>query len=182
MKFKIKSISKRDLIILVLLLVLLILSFLFLDKIKISHIRALDILFFPFKEIYSYISLAITILLAFSYFNRVYKSKLKKESLSLVLTIALVFLLKFLIVRQRPGEGIYIGSSFPSNHTALPFSLLSFFKNKAYWFWLTLSLFIGISRVYWQYHFFSDIFGGAFIGYAIGIFVRNFGFRKMKYF
>ena len=179
MKVKAKpNISKKDLIILVSLLILLILSLLFLDSIKIPKSNLLNILFFPFKEIYSYISLAIAILIAFSYFNRVYKSKLKKESLTLILTIAFVFLIKFLIARQRPASGIYIGSSFPSNHAAIPFSLLAFFKNKAYWLWLILSLFISISRVYWSYHYFSDFFAGAFIGYGIGLLIKNLKLKK----
>ena len=179
MKSKVK-ILKKDIFCLSFFLFLFLFSLFFLDKFTIPKIKALDIFFYLFKEIYSYIILAILICLAFIYLNRKHKSNLKKEFLSLATTILLVFFLKFLISRERPDIGPYIGSSFPSNHAAIPSSLLPFLKNFSFIFWLLVCFYISLSRVYWQYHYFSDIFGGMFIAYLIGLAIKYFKPKTIK--
>jgi len=175
MEFKLKrgKRSKRDFAVLASLFVLMILSFIFFDKLSIPKLKILDILFAPFKEIYSYISLFILLALALSFLNRKYKSNLKREAMALAITLALGFLIKFSIRRERPSEGFYLSSSFPSNHSSMPFSLLAFFKNWFFAAWLLISLIVALSRVYFGYHYFSDIFAGAFIGYLVGFLVNR---------
>ncbi|MEM1577801.1 MAG: phosphatase PAP2 family protein [Candidatus Pacearchaeota archaeon] len=179
MKF-LKFLKERDLVILISTLILAIISFLFLDNLKFTKIKFLDILLIPFKEQYSYITLIILILACFSYLNRKKRSKLKKETISLLLTIIIVFLIKFLISRERPIEGFYIGKSFPSAHSAIMFSLLPFLSNNFYYIWLIISLIIGISRIYFGYHYFSDFFVGCFIGYGIALIIKNLKIKRKK--
>ncbi len=85
------------------------------------------------------------------------------------------FLLKLLIARPRPMDFAFpiIGSSFPSIHAAIAFATVPildkefpFFK----WFWILFAIGVGISRVFFSYHYLSDVFAGAIIGYVIGHF------------
>ncbi len=173
------KISKRDLFLIFLFSFFFLFSLIFLDKFKIPKTRVFDVLFYLFKEIYSYIILTILILLALVYINRKYKSKLKKESLSILITILLVFLLKFLISRERPEQGMYIGSSFPSNHSAITSSILPFLKKEAFIIWLFVCFYVGLSRAYWSYHYFSDVFGGILVGFLVGVVVKSLKFKKL---
>ncbi|MEM2822465.1 MAG: hypothetical protein QXE64_02645, partial [Candidatus Pacearchaeota archaeon] len=68
-------------------------SFIWLDKIKIPRSQFLDSLLAPLAGAYSYISLALLIFLAGVFFNRIYKSNLKKEASALVIAVLLGFLL-----------------------------------------------------------------------------------------
>lgn len=173
--------KEKSFIILITSLILSIFSFLFFDNLKIPKIKFFDILFVPFKEEYSYITLLILIIGCFTYLNRRKKSKLGKEIISLILTIIIIFLIKFLIARERPEEGFYIGSSFPSNHSAIMFNLLAFLSHFSFYIWLLLSVIVGFSRVYLGYHYFSDFFAGCFIGYLIGIIIKNLKIKRKKY-
>ena len=69
--------------------------------------------------------------------------------------------------------------SFPSGHTALAFSaaavLSSYYHDKT-WVAVTsfsLATLVGISRIYDDKHWASDVFGGAVLGFAIGKLVYN---------
>lgn len=97
------------------------------------------------------------------------------------------------------------GFSFPSQHTTFVFAVLPFlsrgFKSEAslheqkllapgrtpilgtpainlqpyFWFWLIFSVLISFSRLYTGVHYLSDLFGGIFLGLAIG-----FGLRALE--
>jgi len=67
-------------------------------------------------------------------------------------------------------------SSFPSNHTAIAFSLLIPIYRVSKWFgigWGVFAVLVGIARVYQNVHFPSDIAGGIFLGGLIGAFFSN---------
>lgn len=177
---KFRFLKNKNCIILLSLAILSIISFLFFDNIKIPKIKFIDVFLTPFKEQYSYITLFILIIGCLTYLNRKKKSKLIKETTSLILVIIIVFLIKFLISRERPQEGFYIGSSFPSNHSAIMFSLLPFLSNIAFYIWFLISFIVGLSRVYFGYHYFSDFFVGCFIGYSIGIIIKNLKIKRKK--
>lgn len=94
---------------------------------------------------------------------------------------ALIYLLKHLFTRARPVVQFLAetGYSFPSGHTLISvvlFGSLLYFslkvKNQVYKFSLvSLSLLgiiiLGLSRVYLNVHWFSDILGGYFLGATI---------------
>lgn len=169
-------------IVLALLLFLTIFSYFFLDKFSIPKSKVLDFLFSPLKENYSYFFIAIFVFLAFSFFSRKYKARLTKEIFALVITIFIGFILKQFIHRTRPIPSITSMTSdysFPSNHSATMFSLAPFFKKWHYIVWLLLSISIALSRVYWNYHYFSDIFAGAFLGYLIATILISIKYEKI---
>jgi len=142
------------------------------DKFIIPHNKTFDVIFSIVKENYSYIFVIICLFLAFSFFNRKYKSKLVREIITIFIVICVGYLLKFIFARPRQLPDM-LGYSFPSNHALITSSLLPFFKSWHYYVWLFICIFISFSRVYWQYHYFSDIFFGAFIGYSIGLLIKK---------
>jgi len=109
-------------------------------------------------------------------------------------------LFKGLTGRHRPSqdvpanhtlwEGPFTGFayvSFPSGHTALAFSaatVLSAYYHEKTWVAVTtfsLASLVGISRIYDDEHWATDVFGGAVLGFAIGKLVYN-NFEKKSNF
>ena len=174
-----KIIKNKHVVFLFLAFVLMIVSFFVIDKVFFPHNKTSDAIFSIVEENYSYAFVAICVFLAFSFFSRKYKSKMIPEILCFLIVIVLGQLLKFFIPRPRPIP-TFAGNSFPSNHSLVVFSLLPFFKSWHYYIWLIICIFTAISRVYWQYHYFSDIFAGSFIGYGIGILIKKIYQRYEK--
>ncbi len=82
-------------------------------------------------------------------------------------------LIKFLVGRPRPviPQGLFPGSSFPSGHTTVAFATLPVLDKefpKLKTFWLVFIILVGFSRLYFNYHFLSDVIGGALLGYIVG--------------
>ncbi len=89
--------------------------------------------------------------------------------------------LKFIVRRPRLVEPAFIlsGSSFPSIHAAIAFATVPLLDKEfphIKWFWFCFAVLVALSRVYFKYHYFSDVFAGALIGYFIGFaVVRRLG-------
>ncbi|MBI1936264.1 phosphatase PAP2 family protein [Candidatus Woesearchaeota archaeon] len=109
-----------------------------------------------------------------------YMKKSKAFYLPLVAFLAsfvLAFIIKLLVLRQRPvGDITYplihmIDYSFPSMHSMVAFALLPVLNRhipKAWLFWTGFAFLIAFTRIYFSFHFLSDIFFGALFGYFIG--------------
>lgn len=103
----------------------------------------------------------------------------------------LAILIKHLIPAQRPfmvngGEVdvLYrpLSSSFPSEHTALAFSLavtVFMHDRKVGWYFLAAALLIGIARVIANVHYPIDIVGGAFLGITTAVIVERVHLFKL---
>jgi membrane-associated phospholipid phosphatase len=137
------------------------------------------------NPVYSVPSLGIYYL----YANANYDSKARRTSLlaleSVAISGALTMTLKLATQRPRPftgeastvwdGPGIRnLNSAFPSAHTQTAFSLASViveeYSNIRYLAPIAYGLasFVGISRVYDDKHWGSDVFLGAALGYFVG--------------
>ena len=97
--------------------------------------------------------------------------------LTFFVSVALAFAVKLIFLRQRPiGAFTYpfisiINYSFPSMHAMVIFSLLPILAkhlNKQKAFWLIFGLLAAFSRVYFGFHFLSDVVFGALFGYFLG--------------
>jgi len=99
--------------------------------------------------------------------------------LTFVLTYGITFLIKELTDRARPYIVLglqkplidALGSSFPSTHAAILFSMLPFFEEeypRAKYLWIAFAIIVCFVRIYLQVHYVSDIIFGAIIGYSIG--------------
>lgn len=107
---------------------------------------------------------------------------------TLMLSSLVSFILKVVIQRPRPFQcGIielapfliknsyYIWDfSFPSAQTMLVFSAIPLLLKefpKFKWIWMVLAGLVAFSRLYFGFHFLSDVIAGAFFGYMIGALV-----------
>lgn len=98
--------------------------------------------------------------------------------LSFLISIILSYIIKIIILRPRPVEISQIlaglNYSFPSLHAAVSFAALPILNkefSKLKFFWFLFACLVGFSRIYFEYHFLSDVVFGAFLGYFIGVFV-----------
>ncbi len=97
-------------------------------------------------------------------------------------TVALTYLLKITIDRERPSGG---GWSFPSGHTSSAFSGAMFINNRYGVKYgipsLLLASFVGYSRVYAEKHYWGDVLAGASIGIASNmIFTKKGGLNSNR--
>src|SRR3989338_7475251 len=102
--------------------------------------------------------------------------------LAFIISFIISFILKLVILRQRPADIFYypllniIDYSFPSMHTMIVFSLLPILliylpKQKA--FWASFAFLVAFSRIYFDFHYLSDVVFGAVVGYFIGNFLME---------
>ena len=101
---------------------------------------------------------------------------------SIVVSGLLVNILKFLVGRARPGQGLdawFVSPfstandfhSFPSGHTSTSFAMaymLSAFYPSFALLWYLAALFIALGRVMGESHFLTDTLAGAVLGIATG--------------
>lgn len=100
--------------------------------------------------------------------------------LAFAVSFILAFIMKLVVLRQRPVEAFtfpftdIINYSFPSMHSMVVFSLLPLLVRyipKQKYFWTAFAFLVGGSRVYFEYHFLSDVVFGAAAGYFIGVYI-----------
>lgn len=100
---------------------------------------------------------------------------------SLIVSGAMVHILKFLVGRQRPHKSPtfdpYIFNnftthwhwhSFPSGHTQVIFTAATLFAvafPRLKWFWFSFAVLIGLTRIVVHDHFLSDVIFGGCVGY-----------------
>ena len=99
---------------------------------------------------------------------------------SFIASIILAFIIKIIVLRQRPTEVLtypfisIINYSFPSMHAMAVFSLLPLLVKclpKHKFFWVIFAFLVAFSRVYFRFHFLSDVIFGVFVGYFVGAYV-----------
>jgi undecaprenyl-diphosphatase len=97
-------------------------------------------------------------------------------------------ILKIIIQRPRPfnmgivatlpslakNSHLFWNFSLPSSHAMFVFAtlplLIKGLPKLKYW-WISLAILIGLSRVYFGLHFLSDVLIGGLLGYGIGLFI-----------
>ena len=97
--------------------------------------------------------------------------------LAFIISVVTAFIIKFVILRQRPLGILYypffniVDYSFPSMHAMVVFSLLPILveylprqKN----FWILFAFAVSFTRIYFGFHFLSDVVFGALFGYFLG--------------
>lgn len=137
-----------------------------------------------------WIQAIITIIMIFAGYLKKKANLLKTGKYGLIAIIAAgiaVQIIKHIIGRPRPtmvdagikdiGPSISIGlDSYPSGHTASSFALaavLSAVYPKGRYIFYFLAGIAGLSRIYLDSHFASDVFAGAILGTVIGIFFAH---------
>ena len=95
-------------------------------------------------------------------------------------SIIISFLLKLIVLRPRPltSSSFFwiLNYSFPSMHTLVAFAALPILDRefpKLRVFWILFAFFVAVSRLYFSFHYLSDVIAGALIGYGIGLLFIN---------
>ena len=134
-------------------------------------------------------------IIVFSFLTLLFLWKKQKLVLPLWITLGLAvavsFLLKVVIQRQRPFQLGLVSVlpvlekashsiwnfSFPSFQTMLVFCaipILSKQFSKLKYLWISFAVLVGFSRIYFGLHFMSDVIAGAAIGYFLGVIIIKF--------
>ncbi len=119
--------------------------------------------------------------------------EIKKHHYRLIILFLISFLstaflvnvvIKNIVQRPRPypSSNIYHQASsqcptdfsFPSGHAATAFAaatIIAYYDKKRKWFYFLVAGLIGLSRIYLECHYVSDVIAGSVIGYVISLFV-----------
>ena len=158
---------------------------------------------FPFLEfilsILTNFGIVIVVMLVIPSIVLYKKNKKLIYSLFLAFTSSfiLAFILKLIVLRQRPTEIFthpnfsiinypvinILYYSFPSMHAMVVFALLPIlikYLSKQKNFWIVFSLLVAFSRLYFEFHFLSDVVFGALVGYFVGKFLLGYYERKQN--
>ena len=139
---------------------------------------------------FSFVVLIMLIIPIVILFN---KNKKQTHLLLLAFAVSIIssFVLKLIFLRQRPNELLtypfinITDYSFPSMHAAVIFSLLPILIKhlpKQKYFWIIFAFLVSFTRIYFGFHFLSDVVFGALLGYFIGnYFLRMFEKKKYGY-
>lgn len=165
----------------ILLFVLFIISF-FLDNTirnlmqKIQNPALTNIMLFVSNDL-TMVSIALFLIIFFLIKKR--KDLAFYSIISILASLAIVFITKFLYFRPRPFQDLGISSldasknsSFPSGHVSRTSSLVSFaliYKKSRFFIFLAIGL-VAFSRMYLQAHYLSDVIFGFILGYYISLF------------
>jgi len=104
---------------------------------------------------------------------------------SFISSIFVSFLIKYIVARPRPLElnnllGL-LNYSFPSMHALIAFAAIPILDKefpKLRVFWISFAFLVVVSRLYFNFHYLSDVVAGALIGYGIGLL---FVYLEQKY-
>jgi len=98
-------------------------------------------------------------------------------ALAFVSAFVLSFIIKLIVLRQRPIEAFaypltnIINYSFPSMHSMVVFALLPFLAGFFPWhkrYWIGLAVLAAFTRIYFSFHYLSDVVFGIMAGHLIG--------------
>ena len=92
---------------------------------------------------------------------------------------------KWMFLRQRPTDFAYpvikiLSYSFPSMHAVVVFSLLPvlvYFLPKQKNFWIPFAFLVIFTRIYFGFHYLSDVIFGAMLGYSLGYLLLDLHLR-----
>jgi undecaprenyl-diphosphatase len=116
------------------------------------------------------------------------RKEIVKYWFSFALALFVMILIKMILHRQRPFNALDItvpaalikasystwDFSFPSNHSALSFVSVPFLKGKFLVIWIVIAALIIFSRLYFGFHYLSDVIAGIMIGLVVPIIVRKY--------
>ena len=125
---------------------------------------------------FAFVSLVILLIPSIIFHKEL--KKLRLFWIAFTSSVILSFIIKIIVSRQRPAEMLsypFIGGlsySFPSMHAMVVFSalpLLAYFLPKQKNLWILFAFLVAFTRIYFGFHFLSDVVFGAFAGYLIGL-------------
>ena len=93
--------------------------------------------------------------------------------------------IKWMFLRQRPTDFAYpfieiLSYSFPSMHAVVAFSLLPmliYFLPKQKNLWIPFAFLVIFTRVYFGFHYLSDVVFGSLLGYSLGYLLLDLHLR-----
>jgi len=111
--------------------------------------------------------------------------------LAFLASLIISFSVKLIFLRQRPIEAFtypftnIISYSFPSLHAMAVFSLLPILTRhlpKQTNFWIIFAFVVAFTRIYFGFHFLSDVVFGSLFGYFLGNYMLELYKKKRLWF
>lgn len=109
--------------------------------------------------------------------------------ISILTSLAIVFIIKSLYFRQRPFQDLRVSSldgsknsSFPSGHVTRISALVPFvwiYQKSRFFMWVVVAL-VAFSRIYLQAHYLSDVIFGFIVGYYTSLFFLYLSKKRNK--
>ena len=130
---------------------------------------------------FGFIFVVMLIIPIFMLFNK-NKRAVYKLLITFLLSFILNFFVKLIVQRPRPLETLtypiihILDYSFPSTHSVVVFAMLPVlikYLQKQKYLWVAIAFLVAFSRIYFNFHFLSDVVFGAFFGYFIGYSTLN---------
>lgn len=156
------------------------------------ELKSLKIIFLWISNMMSVLGIAIILVLTFIFLRKKNAQKeIKLYILTIITCLIITNLIKILIRRDRPLEKLLevSGFSFPSSHASISIIVYGFiillirkhyhgkFKNLYIIICIFLILLTGLSRIYFNVHYVSDVIAGYSLGLIIlcisNIFLKN---------
>ncbi len=99
--------------------------------------------------------------------------------------VIISLVVKWMFLRQRPIDLAYpfvkiLAYSFPSMHAVVVFSLLPmlvYFLPKQKNFWISFAFLVIFTRIYFEFHYLSDVVFGAILGHSMGYLLLDLHLR-----
>ena len=141
----------------------------------------------PYTDVFFlWITIFMSVLVLFILVTTLFLIQEKKKEwifpmwLSFGLAVLISYAIKFIVQRPRPTDDLFyqvfssLNYSFPSMHAMVVFSVIPLVMKELdaikYW-WFGIAILIAFSRLYFSYHYLSDVVFGAFVGIVIGTLV-----------
>lgn len=119
-------------------------------------------------------------------FRKKSKNLKKKQAFAFVISVALSMLIAliFKTIINKPRPDFLLGhNSVPSGHATLLFTLFPFMKENHKTIkiiYIALTVLILMSRFVFGYHYLSDLFAGAVLGYSMSLLTKYFLIKIIK--
>lgn len=141
----------------------------------------LDSTFSFFTEAGTFIIIPLFVLSLIMFYKRANK-KIAHVWLSVLVTLAVTYAIKYLVGRERPdiARAQASGPSFPSAHSSTSFAPIPFLDGSIKTVWTIFAVMVAASRVYLGVHYISDVIAGFILSNIVADAMKKINLSRYK--